>query len=52
MAEKKPKDRKARQRKPCKKCGNTRGVVHKYNINLCRMCFKELAEKLDFRKYD
>ena len=52
MTEKKPKEQKARKRIPCKRCGNTRGVVHKYNINLCRMCFKELAEKLDFRKYD
>ena len=52
MTERAENKRKARQRVACKRCGNTRGVVHKYNINLCRMCFKELAEKLDFRKYD
>jgi ribosomal protein S14 len=35
----------------CKVCGSRRGVIRKYNTLLCRRCFKELAEKIGFRKY-
>lgn len=36
---------------PCKICGKTRGVVRKYGLNYCRQCFREVAEKLGFKKY-
>ncbi|MFH0715178.1 MAG: 30S ribosomal protein S14 [Candidatus Diapherotrites archaeon] len=35
----------------CKNCGNNKGMVHRYGINLCRRCFKEFAEQLGFRKF-
>ena len=34
----------------CKNCGNNKGMIHRYGINLCRRCFKELAEKVGFKK--
>ena len=40
------------QPKICKQCGSHKGVISKYNIGLCRRCFKENAEKIGFRKYD
>ncbi|RLJ08141.1 MAG: 30S ribosomal protein S14 [Candidatus Aenigmatarchaeota archaeon] len=36
---------------PCKLCGKTRGVIRKYGLNYCRQCFREVAEKLGFKKY-
>ncbi|MEM5815465.1 MAG: 30S ribosomal protein S14 [Candidatus Aenigmatarchaeota archaeon] len=35
----------------CKRCGSTRGVIRKYGINLCRKCFREVAEEIGFKKY-
>jgi len=36
----------------CKICGNSRALIRKYNIYLCRRCFKENAEKLGFKKLE
>ena len=38
--------------KKCKRCGRIRGHIGKYGINLCRQCFKEIATKIGFKKYD
>ena len=35
----------------CIRCGNVRGHIRKYGINLCRRCFREQAPELGFRKY-
>ena len=35
----------------CKLCGSDKGLVRKYNLCLCRRCFKEVAKKLGFEKY-
>ncbi len=40
-----------RQRK-CRFCGTQRGVIRKYNLYICRMCFNDYAEELGFKKYD
>jgi len=48
----KPKDRKhGRMTKKCRICGNTRGMISKYNIMLCRRCFRLAAKELGFKKY-
>ncbi len=39
------------RRKPCRRCGNFRGHIGKYGIDLCRQCFREIATKLGFKKY-
>ncbi|MCX6818110.1 MAG: 30S ribosomal protein S14 [Candidatus Aenigmarchaeota archaeon] len=37
--------------KPCRRCGKTEGVVHKYGLSYCRQCFREIARELGFEKY-
>ncbi len=47
------KDLKAEKRhRRCKICHGTPGLIRKYRLNICRRCFKEMAEKLGFRKFD
>lgn len=36
----------------CKRCGNYTAVIQKYNLMLCRQCFREVAEKLGFKKFE
>jgi small subunit ribosomal protein S29e len=40
----------ARQQQ-CRVCGNNRGMIHKYGLNMCRKCFKEHAKSIGFNKY-
>ena len=35
----------------CRFCGNSRGLIRKYQLNICRRCFREVAESVGFRKY-
>jgi small subunit ribosomal protein S14 len=35
----------------CQRCGRKQGLVGKYDINLCRQCFREIARDMGFRKY-
>lgn len=48
----KPKDRKngiALRR--CENCGRLGAHISQYGINMCRQCFRDLAQELGFRKY-
>jgi ribosomal protein S14 len=36
----------------CKFCGAHKGMIRKYNLLICRRCFKDNAESLGFRKYN
>ncbi len=36
----------------CKICGNSRSIVRKYNLNVCKRCFKDHAEEFGFEKLD
>ena len=36
----------------CKRCGSYNGLVRKYNLMLCRQCFREVAASLGFRKFE
>lgn len=48
----KPKDRKfgiASRR--CERCGRFGGHIRQYGLNLCRQCFRDIAEKIGFKKY-
>lgn len=38
-------------RKKCERCGRFGAMVGQYKINLCRQCFREIAEDLGFNKY-
>jgi len=38
-------------KKGCVVCGNPRGHIGKYRLNLCRRCFRDHAKALGFRRY-
>ena len=35
----------------CKRCGRTGGHISKYNLNICRQCFREIATQIGYKKY-
>lgn len=35
----------------CLRCGRKRGIVRRYDLHLCRQCFREVAPDLGFHKY-
>lgn len=37
--------------KKCENCGRFGARVNQYGLNLCRHCFREMAENLGFKKY-
>jgi len=48
----KPRDRKfGTSTKKCVRCGRLGAHIGKYNLNLCRQCFREIAEQIGFKKY-
>lgn len=48
----KPKDRKTGiAAKKCERCGRFGAHIKQYNLNLCRQCFREIAEEIGFHKY-
>lgn len=38
--------------KKCVRCGRTGGHISKYGLNLCRQCFRDIATKIGFKKYN
>ena len=38
--------------RPCSRCGSYGSVIRRYNLYVCRQCFREIAEKLGFKKYE
>ena len=34
----------------CSVCKTNRGLIHKYGLNICRRCFREVAASIGFRK--
>ncbi|KAG5440220.1 hypothetical protein PCANB_001790 [Pneumocystis canis] len=35
----------------CRVCGHTAGLIRKYDLNICRQCFREYAVNIGFQKY-
>ena len=35
----------------CTRRGNRNGLIRRYGLNLCRQCFREVAEGLGFKKF-
>ncbi|GGL26277.1 30S ribosomal protein S14 [Halarchaeum sp. CBA1220] len=35
----------------CRRCGRSQGLVGKYDVWLCRQCFREIARPMGFKKY-
>ena len=49
----KPKERKTGiTKKRCGRCGRFGAHLSQYNLNLCRQCFREIAEEIEFKKYN
>lgn len=40
-----------KETKKCRRCGTTRGVIRKYDLQICRQCFRDVAEDIGFDKY-
>ncbi|KCZ81064.1 hypothetical protein H312_01488 [Anncaliia algerae PRA339] len=36
----------------CRSCFTYRGLIRKYELNICRRCFREYAETIGFKKVD
>lgn len=48
----KPKERKTGIAKnKCERCGRFGAHISSYGLNLCRQCFREIAEEIGFKKY-
>ncbi|MBT5022106.1 30S ribosomal protein S14 [Candidatus Woesearchaeota archaeon] len=39
-------------RKKCRRCGRNRAHIDKYGLDLCRQCFREIATRIGFKKYN
>ena len=39
------------QLESCQRCGREQGLVGKYDIYLCRQCFREVSRSMGFKKY-
>lgn len=37
--------------KKCERCGRFGAHIKQYGLNLCRQCFREIAEEIGFKKY-
>ncbi|MFH1722534.1 MAG: 30S ribosomal protein S14 [Candidatus Altiarchaeota archaeon] len=53
---KKTKDQEERQKFDtrnliCSVCGARHGVIHKYGLEICRRCFREVAPSIGFNKF-
>ncbi len=35
----------------CERCGRMSGLIRRYDLYLCRQCFREVARDLGFKKY-
>jgi small subunit ribosomal protein S14 len=36
----------------CRFCETQKGLIRKYNLYICRRCFKDYADKLGFKRLD
>lgn len=52
MSEEKPGMKEEKRKRRCRVCGSGQAVIRKYNLLVCRRCFKEIADKLGFKKFD
>ena len=43
--------RRTGQLNDCRRCGRKQGLVGKYDIWLCRQCYREIARDMGFKKY-
>lgn len=46
------KDKDERGAKMCDRCKTRAAVYQRFGLNLCRRCFREMAPKMGFNKYE
>lgn len=46
----KKKERQDAKNLKCTVCGSDKGLIHKYGLNICRRCFREVASSIGFKK--
>lgn len=51
MTEKKSEIRYGHEANACRRCGRKHGLIRKYDLYLCRQCFREMAKDMGFEKY-
>ncbi len=42
---------KKRMKRMCRLCGTSVGLIRKYDLYICRKCFRDYAKELGFKKY-
>jgi len=47
-----PKLMQLKKKRRCRVCRGNAGLIRKYNLYVCRRCFKDIAEKMGFKKFD
>ncbi|VVB57028.1 30S ribosomal protein S14 type Z [uncultured archaeon] len=35
----------------CRFCGSSRGMIRSYGLRICRRCFRDMGERIGFRKF-
>ncbi|MCW4052133.1 MAG: 30S ribosomal protein S14 [Candidatus Bathyarchaeota archaeon] len=38
--------------RPCRRCGSYGPIIRRYNLYICRHCFREIALELGFKKHE
>lgn len=38
--------------KKCRRCGRIAAHIDKYGLDLCRQCFRDIASKIGFKKFN
>ncbi|MGV9173807.1 MAG: 30S ribosomal protein S14 [Promethearchaeia archaeon] len=36
----------------CRRCGTNRAIIRRYGLNLCRRCFREVANDIGFQRFE
>ena len=44
--------REEKKKRRCRVCGTRAAVISKYRLLVCRRCFKDIAVKIGFSKFD
>jgi ribosomal protein S14 len=51
MSERKDRGGFGKGSRQCTRCGTKNGLIRRYDLVICRQCFREVAEDLGFKKY-
>lgn len=38
-------------KRKCSRCGNSKGLIRKYELYVCRRCFREVGREIGFDKF-